>query len=381
MPPFSSEMLAGYMGIFIFGYLMALVGIILPNLTDKLRLDRGQAGHFFLATYIGMALASVPAGLAMDRIGTKALVCLGLALVAMAMFALGRIGTASRLYPVALILGLGGSVIVSGENTMVSLANPQQREAAANMLNLFFGAGAFIAPLVVLPILRRRGFSFVLVASSLLPTLALAYHLAVPFPAPTQPLGFPLAQAGAVVLQPAILLLGLLIFLYVGTEFSVWSWTVTFFTSERSWSQEAAARLISAFAITIIIGRLLAQWLLRLVGAEVILLLSAVGAAVFLSVLFLLEARRFALPAALLSGLFMASIFPTDLGLTGRHAPQLVGTAIGLVVTCGWLGAMVIPPTVGYISKRSGIARGILVTITAAFLMIVVTGSLWLYTR
>jgi len=42
--------------------------------------------------------------------------------------------------------------------------------------------------------------------------------------------GLALAHAGALIMQPRLLLLMFLIFLYVGTEFSIWSWTVTFFT-------------------------------------------------------------------------------------------------------------------------------------------------------
>ncbi len=66
----------------------------------------------------------------------------------------------------------------------------------------------------------------------------------------------------------------------------------------------------------------------------------------------------------------MAAIFPTALGLAGRYFPSLVGTAISLVTTGGWLGAVVIPPTVGFVAQRRGVARGVLVPIASAFLMV-----------
>ena len=83
----------------------------------------------------------------------------GLFLVAIAFWGLGVVGTSKSLYAMAFVLGLGGSMVVAGENTAISLVNSTQREIAANLLNLFFGVGAFVAPFLVMPVLKRRGFS------------------------------------------------------------------------------------------------------------------------------------------------------------------------------------------------------------------------------
>ena len=373
-------MVAGWMGVLVYGYLNAMLGTVLPNLTEKLKLDKAQAGSFFMAISIGLVVSSVPSGPAMDALGTKTVVCLGLLLVTSAFWGLSRITSPKMLYPLAFVLGLGGSMIVAGENTMVSLLNPGQRETAANVLNLFFGVGAFVAPLVVVPILKRRGFSAVLVISSLISAVTLALHLSLGFPAAPQAQGFPLARASALLTQPRLLLLMFLVFLYVGTEFSIWSWTVTFFTTEREYDQKSASRLISAFALTIIVGRLAARWVLAALGPEKTLLLSAAGAALCLFTVFRARPRPLITSAALAAGLFMAAIFPTSLGLAGRYFPELVGTAISLVITGGWLGAIAIPPAVGYVAKQRGVARGILIPVGASALMIL-TPALLLLTR
>ena len=67
----------------------------------------------------------------------------------------------------------------------------------------------------------------------------------------------------------------------------------------------------------------------------------------------------------------MAAIFPTALGLAGTYFPALVGTAISLVITGGWLGAIAIPPAVGFVANRNGVARGVLVPVGSAFLMLI----------
>ena len=363
-------MIAGWMGILLYGYLNAMLGTVLPNLMEKLNLDKAQAGSFFMVISIGLIVSSVPSGPVIDALGTKMVVCLGLLLVTLAFWGLSRIASPRALYPLAFVLGLGGSMIVAGENTMVSLINPGQRETAANVLNLFFGVGAFIAPFVVMPVLKRHGFSAILMISTLISAATLLLHVSLAFPAAPQAQGFPLALAGSLLTQPKLLLLMFLVFLYVGTEFSIWSWTVTFFTTERKYDQKSASRLVSAFALTIIAGRLVAGWVLGIFGPEKTLLLSAAGAMLCLSTVFRVRARTLITSATLAAGLFMAAIFPTSLGLAGRYFPELVGTAISLVITGGWLGAIAIPPAVGYVAKHRGVARGMLIPVAASTLML-----------
>jgi fucose permease len=365
-----SLILAAWLGIFIYGYLNAMLGIVLPNLMEKLNLGKAQAATFFLLTSVGLLVAAVPSGLVMDTFGTKLVICLGLFLVTIAFWGLGGAGSKRALYALSFVLGLGGSMVVAGENTAMSLVNAGQREVAANLLNLFFGVGAFVAPFVVMPVLKKRGFSGVLRASSILTALVLVLHLSLTFP-PASVQGFPLAKAGALLGEGKLLLLMLLVFLYVGTEFSFWSWTVTFFTTERGYSQKTASRMISAFAVAMIAGRWAAQWTLSKFGSEQVLLLSAAGSVLCLAGMFTLRNRVVVAGLTLGAGWFMAAIFPTALGLAGSFFPTLVGTAISLVTTGGWLGAIVLPPAVGYVAERHGVSRGVLVPVGSALLMLV----------
>src|SRR4051812_46118156 len=119
--------LAAWLGICIYGYLSAMLGIVLPNLMEKLRLDKSQAGAFFMTSSVGLIVSSIPSGMVMDIFGTKVIVCTGLLLVAASFLGLGIIHTSRALYPLAFVLGFGGAMIVAGENTAISLSNPSQR--------------------------------------------------------------------------------------------------------------------------------------------------------------------------------------------------------------------------------------------------------------
>jgi fucose permease len=66
----------------------------------------------------------------------------------------------------------------------------------------------------------------------------------------------------------------------------------------------------------------------------------------------------------------MACIFPTSLGLAGHYFPALVGTAISIAIMGAWVGAIAIPPAVGFVSERRGVTRGLLIPLGAASLMV-----------
>jgi fucose permease len=165
----------------------------------------------------------------------------------------------------------------------------------------------------------------------------------------------------------------LLVFLYVGTEFSIWTWTVTLFTSERGFSQASASKLISTFALAMMAGRWASQWTLSAFGSLRVLLLSAAGAVLCLAGMYTLRYRPLVILASLGAGWSMAAIFPTALGLAGAYFPTIVGTAISLVTTGGWFGAIVIPPAVGFVATRRGVGQGMLIPVCSALLMVCAT--------
>jgi fucose permease len=51
-----------------------------------------------------------------------------------------------------------------------------------------------------------------------------------------------------------------------------------------------------------------------------------------------------------IAGLSMAPVFPTTLAITGQAFPQMTGTALGFVITCGWVGLAVSSWIIGAIA-------------------------------
>jgi MFS family permease len=73
-----------------------------------------------------------------------------------------------------------------------------------------------------------------------------------------------------------------------------------------------------------------------------------------------------------LAGLSMAPVFPTTLAIVGDAFPRMTGTAIGFVITCGWIGLAVSSRLIGAIAggdpKR--LRNALLVIPASAILMV-----------
>jgi MFS family permease len=51
-----------------------------------------------------------------------------------------------------------------------------------------------------------------------------------------------------------------------------------------------------------------------------------------------------------IAGVSMAPVFPTTLAIVGTAFPRMTGTAIGIVMTCGWIGLAVSSRIIGAIA-------------------------------
>jgi MFS family permease len=73
-----------------------------------------------------------------------------------------------------------------------------------------------------------------------------------------------------------------------------------------------------------------------------------------------------------LAGLSMAPVFPTTLAIVADAFPRMTGTAIGIVITCGWAGLAVSSHIIGAIAGNDPkrIRKALMVIPASSVLMI-----------
>ena len=404
-----------FLGIFVYGLLTALPGTVLPELErNRFLPNDAVAGTFLLINAIGAVIAYIVSGPITDRIGKKFTLSAGAALViaAMAGFALTvtYIHAAAALGLIltcSLVLGLGANAIVSAGHALVGDIAEAQRNAALNLLDVCFGLGLLVLPLVAqgLPSGSGLGLIFWILGGG---ALVLLVMVAGPrFPKPAHPESFPLREAGDLFKSPSFWILAIALFMYVGTEVSVGKWVVTYLERDPRLLQSAginptvlqqmtpevltdffkqdpsgkalgsfALSTLSLFGFALMIGRLISSFLLGVVRMNTYLLLT-IGSAITalgLAIAFTTGTPSTVRWAVAASGIGMGPIFPTSVGLASVIVPRIAGTAMSWVMGIGFAGLLAIPPAVGYISSAAGeagdVRKGLIAVLTAAVVML-----------
>jgi len=408
-----------FFGIFVYGLLTALPGTVLPELERHQFLPNdAKAGTFLLINAIGAVVAYIVSGPLTDRLGKKFTLLAGAALVigSMAGFALivGNVSAGAALaliFACSLVLGLGANAIVSAGHALVGDIAANKVNSALNLLDVCFGLGLFVLPLIAQRMPRDSGLGAIFWVLAIFSGALLMLVILPRFPKPVHPESFPISEAGDLFLSPSFWLLAIALFMYVGSEVSVGKWVVTFlerdpqllsavgidsarlqhmaqvspdsltdfFKNDKAGIDLAdfALKTLSFFGLSLMIGRLISSFLLGVVRVSSLILLVA-GSAITtlgLAIAFNATSPETVRWAIVLAGIGMGPIFPTSVGLASVIVPRIAGTAMSWVMGIGFAGLLVIPPSVGYISDKVGgqagdVRKGLFTVLTASAIML-----------
>jgi fucose permease len=334
------------LAIFVYGMIAAMLGTILPDLSDRFRLTPSQNGAIAFAQALGLMIASLAVGPLLDSEGDKIGLIAGLACIALALFLLPRAKGFGAIAMLLFLLGIGGGIVVTGANALVSGVSETHRATALNLVNLFFGLGGLATPFIAANLFKRN-WNRLCYSVAALTVAALVVNSFARMPAPAGASGFVLSQAAPILGRPLLLMLGFFLFLYVSCEVGVWNWLPRHLIARGIPEARALNILSLGFALGLLAGRVgIAPILIHVPAIEVTF---ASSIAMAISTFLMLRTEKPAAAAALVfvAGMSMAPVFPTVLAITGSVFPQMPGTAIGFVITCGWAGLAVSSRLIG----------------------------------
>ena len=341
--------LAAILAIFVYGMIAAMLGTILPDLSARFKLSPKQNGTIALMQAFGLIVASIAVGPLIDNEGKKVGLVLGLALITVALFLLPKSTGYTSIGVYMLILGFGGGVIVTAANALVSDINPARRGTTLNLLNLFFGLGGLATPFISANLLNRNSIRLCYLVAGLTGA-TLVLHILTPMPGPTGAQNFVFSEVGDVLNKPSLWLIALFLFLYVSSEVGVWNWLTRHLIAQGIAESRALNILSLGFALGLLIGRVLVAPVLVSVSALTVTLVASIAMAV--TTYFMLQTRdpKVAWILVFLAGVSMAPVFPTTLAIVGDLFPRMSGTALGIVITFGWIGLAVSSRIIGTIA-------------------------------
>ncbi|MGH9431035.1 MAG: MFS transporter [Terriglobia bacterium] len=350
---------------FVFGAVLLLMGSLLPSLT----ISDAAAGSLGSFPLIGILAATILIGPILDKQGAKPVLAVGLALIVTALALMPSLASFAAMAIAALAYGLGGGILNTATNALVSSLSPSGRGAALNLLGFSFGLGAIAAPLLMTLVGGR--IPTVLYVLALASAMVLVFVLALRFPAPAHS-ATPLGSLLKVLNQPLVWLFGILLFFESGNENSMFVWAGKLTGDLLHQTAQRADLALVGLSIALGAGRLFAVAWLKWTASRNVLLVSAVvtiAGAVIVScdLTFSGMVAGFAV-----IGLGMSAIFPTALGLAGDRFPRETGTVFGAAMAVALVGG-VAGPIVGGLLAKSSPARVLAIPFVAAVGIAVLT--------
>jgi fucose permease len=341
--------LAAILAIFIYGMIAAMLGTILPELSDRFKLTPSQNGTIASAQALGLILASLCTGPILDNEGKKLGMVLGLGLIAVALFVLPRVAGFFSIAFLLFLLGVGGGITVTAANALASDVGETHRAMALTLANLFFGLGALATPFIAANLFGRNWVRLCYTIASLT-VITVVIEALTRMPGPTGAGRFVLTDAAPVLGRPLLFLTALFVFLYITCEVGMWNWLPRHLIAQGIPETRALNILSLGFALGILIGRAAILPVLNHVPAITVTLWGSVAMAVTTFLLLRIKSPTAAGVLVFLAGLSMAPVFPSTLAIVGDAFPRMTGTAIGFVITCGWIGLAVSSRVIGAIA-------------------------------
>jgi fucose permease len=353
------------------GVVTTLLGPLLPWLAQRWLLQDHEAGALFTAQFVGSLAGIALSGVLAPRRGFRATLVLGTLVMSAATATLATdvraVGTLA-----VLCNGVGLGITIPTTNLAVAEARPTANAAALSVLNLAWGAGAVACAPIVTWLSGAPGGPRTLLLGLGGALLALAAAIA------RAGIAGPASRAGndargwrAALPTRPVYVIGLLLFLYVGTETSLGGWVATYAGRMEGTAGSITGLAPAFFWGPVLLGRALAPALLRGMS-EAGLLLAGLLLATLGSALVLATGRLELVVAGVASaGLGLAPVFPVGVALLTRSLGPEAARRSSPAFALAGLGGATLPWLVGVVSTAFDSLRvGLAVPFVASLAMV-----------
>jgi fucose permease len=361
-----------YGGFVLTGAVTTLLGPALPILSSYWSLSDGQAGRLFAVQFAGATLAASFTCWLLPKLGYRVVLSAGYLLMAVG---IGGLGVFGKFFGALAVFGygIGQGVTIPASNLLISDWNPQRRASALNLLNLAWGLGAVACPFFVASANHNGNLTgWLLGLAGVLGVGALGGGM---LPStPHQPGQQGPTESWSTDRRAFAFILGLLFFLYVGTETALGGWVASHAKRTETSSTNIWMFAPALFWGLLLLGRALAPLFLRLITERKLIFLDLALASS--GVVTLLTARSgigVAVGSAI-AGLGLSSVFPINIALMSSLG-SLASRAAGPIFAVAGVGGAVLPWLVGSVAARSGSLRvALAVPLVAVLLMLALQG-------
>ncbi len=358
------------------GIVICLIGPLLPVFREKWALDDSRAGLFSTMQFaFSMAGVLVSSPLISAK-GFKPAIIIGLVLLGVG-FALLNAPTFGLALAASAVYGLGYGFATPGTNLWVGESYGERRASALSIANLAWGLGAIASSPLAFFAIRTANVTQVLYIVSALCVLLGIVLFRRNFGQPPHHEEAAKGASGSGTFGAAVLL-GVLFFVYVGTEVGTSYWAASHAQRATLWNGNGYTLAPMFFFAGLLGGRgAAAAILLRIREATVAtggILLAAAGELLFLSS----HSPVTLFAGAFFAGLGLSSLYPIWVAWLSKWFGARARKVGGVMFALAAAGASTMPALVGVVSRHANnsLRIGLIVPLVGCAVMLSVVAIL-----
>ena len=351
----------------VFGMSMTIIGATLPRILEDFGWSYAGAGVVIAASAVGYFSANFLAGLLLKRIGTRATILVGLAVLVTGLMFFARTSSLPVNLLLNLAIGIGqGFLELTVNYATVRMEKPGSGRAM-NLIHGAFSIGAVAGPLIV-GLLMRAALPWAIVYRGIGVIFALS-AFAMPL------LPFDLLKDGinnaenkeksSLARHPAYWLGFTSLLLYVGVELGISNWIAEYFVSVFGAAPAQGSFMVSLFWGGLLVGRLGIPIFYKGSRSDVLLIASALlmtSTIAGLTIVGFLNGGPILITLAsilvALAGLGCALFYPVVVTFISMAFPNDQSVAIGFSSMGGGVGSFIFPFIMSAIASSYGIRTG-----------------------
>jgi fucose permease len=372
-------------GFLLSGFLMALLGAILPAWGyHRDPPDFAAVGTYFLALAVGIVLAGVIARRLVARRGVAFLLVFACVLACISLLYLAMVSPpAAAWWRVAGLAALGtGAGLLN--LALFSAISPSYQMDAAGTVNLggvWYGLGCLAATLLVAGTFYAYTVPSILIFMAVVPALFGGMYLQTSFATPAAGAHPTLRQALSDFRSPGAVLFALLLFVQFGNEWSIAGWLPIFLIRRVGLSPITALLLLALYWSFLMAGRLVAVAILPRVRHGRLLLGSGAAALFGCFILFSTNNTFGAATGVVFIGTGYASVYPLVAEAIGRRFPYYHPGFFNGIFSFALLGGLLAPATLGYAATGLGVGVVIGIPLVGTCVVMLLLILIWLESK
>lgn len=365
------------LSVFGLGISFSILGALKLELVKSLNIDDSQFGKLISALMFTSIFVVLVFGPIVDIFGYKPVAIMGFLLGFIAVFMLISAKSYGAAVFSCILLGMGAMCMNLG-NTLIPMVlfAGENAPAALNLGNVFFGLGAFLTPFLLAMLLSKMGYKTTGRILAVIIIIPIIFAVLAKYPALDKTgvtFADAIGSAFGLLANPVVIISGLALFCYIGLEVSMGGWLSTY-ASEIGFSDKAANIVLSMFWVSFMVSRLITSQMVTPENGVLVITILSLVAAVSIGLMVIAKSKITSAFFVILTGLAFGPIFPTVTGITfAKTAESVHGSAFGIIFALGLLGGTTIPAAIGYYSKGLTIQKSLLIAMSAACILFVIS--------